>query len=385
MERAPLVVSAEGPERLAAIDALRGLAISGVVLTHLGALFADASWRANRLAGVGAHGVHLFFVLSALTMMLSWNSRRGGVWAFYVRRLFRIAPLYWLGIVFYGCLHLVLARLGMHAAVDAEGIFDGRAVLLTAMFANGFSPERINAVVPGGWTIVVEMMFYAIFPLLAVSVTTRARAAVLLVVSVLLAIGANLAAPALLGLGHEQLDQTFLYYWLPNSLPAFALGILAYHLLARAPRRRWASAGLVIAAVSLGVVVAFGPLPWQASLAQPISRGTAAAAASVCLVLAAWRVRRPLLVNRLSVALGRVSYSAYLMHWLILDAAVALLGPLDLPPGLGLLLRCMTLPMWLALTYVLASRSYRWVEQPGIRAGGRLLRWWARRATGGPA
>jgi len=37
-------------------------------------------------------------------------------------------------------------------------------VATTALFVHGFHPQTINSVVPGGWSIAVEMTFYAVFP-----------------------------------------------------------------------------------------------------------------------------------------------------------------------------------------------------------------------------
>lgn len=37
-------------------------------------------------------------------------------------------------------------------------------VATIALFVHGFHPQSINSVVPGGWSIAVEMTFYAVFP-----------------------------------------------------------------------------------------------------------------------------------------------------------------------------------------------------------------------------
>ena len=63
----------------------------------------------NRLASdvllQGAEGVQLFFVMSALTLFLSLDSRRRTearpVANFFVRRFFRIAPFFYAGALFY--------------------------------------------------------------------------------------------------------------------------------------------------------------------------------------------------------------------------------------------------------------------------------------------
>lgn len=64
------------------IDALRGYAILLVMIVHAGIVMPEAtayvSW--------GARGVQLFFVISAVTLMASWERRHDGAAAFYVRR-----------------------------------------------------------------------------------------------------------------------------------------------------------------------------------------------------------------------------------------------------------------------------------------------------------
>jgi peptidoglycan/LPS O-acetylase OafA/YrhL len=50
---------------------------------------------------------------------------------------------------------------------------------MTAAFLHGLHPETITSVVPGGWSVADEVLFYCIFPLLAASISTWLRAAVL--------------------------------------------------------------------------------------------------------------------------------------------------------------------------------------------------------------
>src|SRR5664279_5106738 len=83
------------------IDALRGYAILAVMAVH--ASQAAPAWDGvgRLLVDQGAKGVQLFFVVSALTLSKSWHARNDGKLPFYVRRLFRIAPMFWLGIAFF--------------------------------------------------------------------------------------------------------------------------------------------------------------------------------------------------------------------------------------------------------------------------------------------
>lgn len=85
------------------IDALRGFAVLGVVMVHTGQYIPDLpSWFRN-ITDNGAYGVQLFFILSAFTLYLSME-KRGQLGDsnlnFFIRRYFRIAPLFYLALFF---------------------------------------------------------------------------------------------------------------------------------------------------------------------------------------------------------------------------------------------------------------------------------------------
>ena len=105
------------------------------------------------LVDQGARGVQLFFVASALTLVMSWTSRNDGALRFYVRRLFRIAPMFWLGIAFFVWLDGFGPRY-----FSLKGI-DETHVILTSIFLHGWHPEYITSLVHGEWSIAVEMVF----------------------------------------------------------------------------------------------------------------------------------------------------------------------------------------------------------------------------------
>ena len=360
------------PSRYASIDALRGLAIVGVVAAHSRHLFIGLPSLADALAKLGSCGVQLFFVLSAFTLMNSRAARHDGAARFYVRRLFRIAPMFWLATaVYFGLDRLLGTPFWLGGAVDA------RSVLLTLLFSHGWSADRINAIVPGGWSIAVEMNFYLLFPLLALGARSLGRAVAMLVAALLVAIAANAAAAALVPPGPRVDD--FIYYWLPNSLPAFMVGVVAFHLRDRAARRWPAAILLVVLAAGLAAVVARGLLPWASSLAQPVGRGSAVAVAGLLLILALYRLPAGaalsrLLANGAMVRLGRISFSVYLLHFLVIEALRRGVGLIRLPDGAADLLWLASVPVLIGLTALPALLAERWIEQPGIRAGGWLLR-----------
>src|SRR5260370_35842280 len=88
-------------KRLGYIDAVRGYAILAVIAVHASQCAPGLGWPLRPLVDQGARGVQLFYVASALTLCFSWYGRADGAGPFYILRLFRIAPMCWLAIIFF--------------------------------------------------------------------------------------------------------------------------------------------------------------------------------------------------------------------------------------------------------------------------------------------
>src|SRR5258708_32803586 len=87
------------------IDALRGYAILMVIAVHTSEAFPDLPSSLSKILSQGARGVQLFFVTSALTLSLSWVARQENAAEFYIRRFFRIAPMFWIAVVVFRCIN----------------------------------------------------------------------------------------------------------------------------------------------------------------------------------------------------------------------------------------------------------------------------------------
>src|SRR6202035_4416949 len=92
-------------ERLSYIDGLRGLAALMVFMIHCGSpAIRSLGGYGNLLVDHGRYGVSVFFVVSAYTLCLSVAPAFDGkaiLWsAYFIRRFFRIAPLYWCVLAF---------------------------------------------------------------------------------------------------------------------------------------------------------------------------------------------------------------------------------------------------------------------------------------------
>src|SRR6187551_2602544 len=104
------VTSTDRQQNLEFVDALRGVAILMVIITHVSPATPDVSGLMSNLCSYGRMGVQLFFVLSAFTLCLTYANRTNDPYSvskFYIRRYLRISPMYYCGILFYTGLAIV--------------------------------------------------------------------------------------------------------------------------------------------------------------------------------------------------------------------------------------------------------------------------------------
>jgi exopolysaccharide production protein ExoZ len=293
--------------RLDSLDFLRGAAILGVIAFHVFGLFHANNGAIRLISEQGFFGVQLFFIVSALTMCLMWERRAGEhrpAAKFYVRRFFRIAPPFWLAAIFYT---LIDHGVALEWAPDGLGL---RQFVTTATFVHTFWPDTINSVVPGGWSIGVEMLFYLFFPMI-VGWRCRPQIYLLTAVSVYL-LNIFLVRPAYLwlldGYSHPYLIGEFLYFQFFNQAPIFLAGIWLYRIL-HSSERRWSWSAIlgfiwIALAFFLKVMLGFNSSPffWLAI---------------ACLLAAAYVVLSLRISWRPLNRLGEISYSVYLTHFAV--------------------------------------------------------------------
>lgn len=321
----------------------------------------------------GARGVQLFYLVSALTLFLSYKRRstseRHPIGYFYIRRFFRIAPMFYFGAILY---KLVLGSKGV-------------SLTQIIFFAYGFSPWTLNAVFPGCGSVAVEATYYLIFPLLF----ALSRG---LISAALVFIGTLIAAQFLFGWfmgtwypdAGAQLSVDYHFHWFVNQLPVFALGsMIFFGIKVRQPglkgkvgyvRLGCALVGLLLCFFTVGDPYYGGNLRRFAlpSWLQPFMLSTCALAA---VVLAAFHLNDRLFCNGVILWLGRISYSLYIFNFILIRTIAQWFPrPIVQTGKFWLFLR-----LEIGIGTLLSATTYILIERPGIRLGRRLIDWFESR------
>jgi peptidoglycan/LPS O-acetylase OafA/YrhL len=356
------------------IDSLRGYAILGVLAVHSW-VFADirpTTGMSYVFFSCGSRGVQLFFLISTITLFFSYKARQHAehftAANFFIRRFFRIAPMYWVGIVLY---NVIVAR---HSIPLVPSIF----------FIFGFSPETINTVFPGSWSVAVEWCFYFALPLLFVSIRNVLSAMLLLLGTTLLAhYTYGLYASHYFPFVDKDAVSNFNFLWIGNQAPVFALGILLYMVIKGRAVGRHRVFGALAVIVGAGIVVCACPVSDGyyliserfVSLLRFLHPYMPACIGLAILVFGTFWLNDNIWSNRLCAALGKVSYSLYVLNWFVISTChswlpkpvnVWVLFPVSVLVGGGL--------SWI---------TYNTVEKPGIAMGqwlaGKLEEYWVNR------
>jgi peptidoglycan/LPS O-acetylase OafA/YrhL len=375
---APLPGPGAAVHRFQYIDCVRGYAVMMVIACHVTFAYPELPYRIRQLTESGWYGVELFFLASALTLLMSWRAEAAAgpvsVRAFFIRRFFRIAPAYY-------CAGLLYTFVTPPQAISLGPI------IRTVAFINTLRPGWLTApgvwwVVPGGWSISVEVMFYLVFPLYAAVATSARRALLLLGLLIAAGLVANEAVLAWYAAeAQTRVIRDFLFFWFPNQAALFALGGLTYFLVARVqqpglPNRllvRFRPAALLCCTAAYGAVVY---LPRGHFLGDsPVLPGAHMIGLPLAGMIVCLSVGRSLLVNRIVAAVGTVSFSVYLLHFAVLQALHSFAGTLGFGAtgwhAVGAFVVGFVLVT--VITVLAATVSYHVIEAPMIRFGRQVI------------
>jgi peptidoglycan/LPS O-acetylase OafA/YrhL len=314
---------------LPTFDGWRAVAILAVIVSHL-ALEGSPS-IINTILGNGSRGVDLFFAISGFLVcysLLNEEQRHGkiSVRGFYIRRAFRILPVFLTYLVVIACV----------TSVNWEA---WRAALL--LYRN-FIPTKTDWNTSHFWSLAVEEHFYLLMPFLFVF--TRSRR-----INAFLGVAALLAIWSLIDSGWHLTAAPEIRYRTDYRLPALLLGCVAAMILSEGHQvlRRIPKPAIAVPAIALLFFSAeFVPKPARFALQAPLFPlmllSTVLHPGATISRLLQWR---PLAM------VGRVSYGLYVWQQLFFSAE----------PNLGAIQR---FPLNIVLLTLVVVLSFRWMETP---------------------
>lgn len=360
--------------RLYFVDALRCFAILYVFISHLTVIpqpnLLLPDWIAPFIINGGNAGVSLFFVLSAFSLSYSMDARTSEIMPirkFYIRRFSRIVPLFYFMMLLYW----------IRDAVVFNVLHPFSEVLVNASLLFNLVPSCIKGFVWASWTVSVIFILYLIFPLIHKYIRNLYAALALFVASAMLAQGLSYFVinygDAIGYLNMEDLN-LFLGFGFLQQLPVFVCGVVIYHLffdyLGKNNQKTRNRYGIIFI---LSFILFYGVLLTQYMQNIVLGMNILLGICFSLLVLGLGLKPFSFFVNAKTVYLGKVSYSLYLFHPIIIFTIIPAYRwlyahtPADILGYLSSLL--ITL---IPLTFI-SIISYKYIEKQGVSLGGKLI------------
>jgi len=305
-------------ETVVAIQYLRAVAAGLIAFQHAMGVPAFVHYAAH----FGTVGVDLFFVISGFIMWTTTERSQRGPVQFWLARIVRIVPLYWIFTTLYVAAALITPESFYVVHLEAAHI------VKSYLFVPATHPNLglVAPVYTLGWTLNYEMFFYLLFGFCLFVPWPRLRFA-LLATTFLLLVVCGLAVQPVGAIARTYTDPILLEF-----LAGVMLATLSPLLM-----RLGAAIGLVFIAAAIlwvAVVYGYGFVPERI-----VSHGlpAATAVAGALMIEPAARARP----SRLWLMLGDASYSIYLGHpfaqRVLLIAVKRAGGVASIPPTLYVL------------------------------------------------
>lgn len=306
------------------------------------------------LSKLGIYAVSIFYILSGLTLTVIYKEKinnKSQVYAFFIKRAFRIIPLFWVSII------AVIAFTTAGSILQGKPLsIDTYQLLLNITLLFSFlDPGAYMST--GAWSIGNEIVFYTIFPLIIIA---SSKSKIALPFIFLSSIGAGLIfSQSLINNTHGLIPQWELYINPLNQLFLFAAGmIIAFY-------SKQESKKIGMAAVLLATVL-FIALPSQGDRVNLVTNQNRILLSLAC-ILAVYgiytsRIKFKNLPNKAFSLPGETCYSIYLLHPIIALPISFTAQKLGISPIIAYSVAAV-------LTIAISYLTFLYIEKPMMRAG----------------
>lgn len=353
------------------INIMRGIAILMVILVHTSHRI-EGDLSLSLISQYGQLGVQMFFVASAFTLCYSMDYRRKNndpLRNFYIRRYFRVAPGYYLGIALYFFVTLFISGVWSSNKEPLN-------ILTNIFFMHGLFPPANNSVVPGGWSIGTEMLFYLIFPLIYfiyIKFQNKYKLFYLLMPFFILLISILIQFIFYLLIQKTVFfnNNGFIYYSILNQLPVFCVGMSLYTAFKNDKLNNIKKSTCIVSGIFFTLMTAFtmfiGPSFFIFSSA--VFPFFSAISFTYLFILLHYFLPNK---GHIFAKIGIVSFSGYLVHFIFTFYLVTTLSEVFhfIHPDIQLILFYI---ITIVLTYFSSKFIYQYIEKPGTKLGKNLI------------
>lgn len=287
-------------KRLAYVDILRVLAMLPIIVCHYTRALESAGVGymnkilPDRVLGVylGDFGVCIFFVLSGISLMYTYNEKLD-IKQYIKKRFLGIFPMYWLTWVL-GFAYLTYKNAGLTLWSNIPKA----KFLLTIIGMDGYTTwYGPNFYILGEWFLGCIILLYILFPILKVGIEKQPIITAIIILSVYL-IGSRVYN------GHIPVSIFFLF-----RIPEFAFGMYFVKYIKHA---RWP-----MAVAGFAVLACFEML--ELNNLQTLYKNTMIAMASVILVEFVCQFIKSQFFYSLFSKIGKYCYAVFLTHHIVIQ------------------------------------------------------------------
>lgn len=217
--------------RMTWVDALKGIAICGVIMAHIEI---EGAGIIDNIRSIGRNGVQMFFLLSAFLAFASYEKRLDEqekskrtyiIWI--IQRIVRLVPLYYISILAAG---IFLG--GQSYWLGGEKNITIGNVMMHIMFLHGLFPHYINSIIGGEWYLGTLIIFYLLIPYLYKLIDSLEKSIIWFMSSAIICkLLSTICSKLTLGFLDSYIYGTYFEnFWFLAQFPVMLLGIVFYHV-----------------------------------------------------------------------------------------------------------------------------------------------------------
>lgn len=294
---------------------------------------------------LGRYGVQIFYIISAFTIMMSIEKlqiRGGGYRTFYLRRFFRIAPLWWIALGLTYVYNLMVRN-----EIGSIGS------LIAHIFAiHGLVPQYIGDIIVQGWSVSIEVLFYLFVPVVIKLCNDKLENYIKLIFFTTTIVWIfNIVGDKLLTIYLPATEGTFFYLWMPNQFVAFLVGICLYLVIIKEKKiENWKNTAIYLIGIACVLFFSLSSV-LHVSLIEAV------------VIMALSKYGSKIINNKVFRYVGKVSYGVYLFHMLVI-CILQDLGFMSHGWAISLVLYFVVVPM---VSVGIGAISHYFIEKPFLK------------------